>query len=117
MLKYAISNFAKRMEGVKPFRRRSQRTGGRCEPGSGGLAAGAGAGRPKENAFSGRASRVCLRYTGRGLLEPSKSASSGREAGWYRGKRLSSREQVSAPGTFFVSGRAWKNSEKGEQML
>ena len=57
------------VEGVMSCRGRSQRTGGRCEPGGGGVAAGAGAGRPKEE-LSSRAARICLRYPGRGLLEP-----------------------------------------------
>ena len=67
--------------------------------GGGGVAAGAGAGRPKEDPSS-RAARICLRYPGRGLLEPSECAHR-RKAGWYRGKlALSSREQNRAPGTF-----------------
>ena len=56
------------LEGVMSCRASFQRTGGWCEPGRGGRAAGAGAGGPNER--SSRASRGRRRYQGAGLLEP-----------------------------------------------
>ena len=83
-----------------PYRGRSQRTGGWCEPGGGGMAAGAGAGCPKELFPVGRHGFASVIRAGT-CWSPVERTPEGREAGWYRGKLvLSSREQNIAPGTF-----------------
>ncbi len=79
-------------EGVMPCYVRSQRTGGRCEPVSGGGAAGAGAGRPNKANFS-RASRICPPLSGQRLVGASFKCALRRETGWYRGKEFIVPEQ------------------------
>ena len=80
-----------------------QRTGGWCEPGSGGRAAGAGAGGPKER--SSRASRGCRRYHGTGLLEPERAYAQSVKPGGTAVNVCIYRpgSRISAPGTFFYS--------------
>lgn len=71
-----------------------------------------------QRSFSSRASRICLRYPGRDLLESSMSARfTGREAGWYRGKELSSRERILLPGFFAPWEEQTINQDKGECKL
>ena len=68
-----------------PYRGCSQRTGGWCEPGGGGMAAGAGAGCPKELFPVGRHGFASVIRAGT-CWSPVERTPEGREAGWYRGK-------------------------------